>query len=271
MKITFSHLFALLLVLLIVWSAVSAPVPLPEVNERSAVADIPIEKVFATIAAENDVVRTLYTQSIVGAGKKVGLHFDENWENEGVDAGPLPALFLSKAAASLSRQNIGLELVLGSHMPITPTNAFKGDQIGRFESIQKSRKPEFFMDSRTGLQVAMFPDIAAAQACVTCHNEHPASPKTDWVLNDVMGATTWSYPHTSVGEAEYLQIIASVRTSFRDAYRSYLTKINSFKDKPEIGNQWPSEGNFIPDEKTFMDAFAKKASASTVIQLLEGH
>ena len=215
-------------------------------------------------------MRTLYTQSIVGAGKKAGLHFDEHWEKDGVDAGPLPALFLSKAAASLSRQDVDIELVLGSHMPITPTNAFKGDQVARFESIQKTLKPEFFTDSRTGLQMAMFPDIAGAPACVTCHNEHPASPKTDWVLNDVMGATTWSYPHATVGEAEYLQIIASVRTAFRDAYRSYLTKIESFENKPEIGSQWPNQGYFIPDEKTFMAAFEKQASAATVQQLLGG-
>ena len=167
MKISFSHLLALSLVLLIVWSVVSAPVPLQDNNRRSSGATIPIREVLTTIAAENDVVRTLYTKSIVGAGKKVGLEFDERWENQGVDAGPLPALFLSQASASLSKQGIGVELLLGSHMPITPTNAFKGDQITRFEKILESREPEFFTDSRTNLEMAMFPDIAGALGAST--------------------------------------------------------------------------------------------------------
>ncbi len=268
MKITFSHLIALLLILLIVWSTVSAPVPLPETNIRGANADIPIQDVFSTIAAENDVVRTLYTKQIVGAGKMVGLHFDERWEDEGVDAGPLPALFLSKAGASLAQQEVQLELLLGSHMPITPTNAFKGDQIARFEKILSTRQPEFFKDSRTHLEMAMFPDIASVHACVNCHNDHIATPKTDWKLNDVMGATTWSYPHATVGEAEYLQIVAAARTAFREAYRSYLQKIETFENKPEIGDKWPEEGYCIPDEETFMAAFEAQASAVTMNRLL---
>ena len=268
MKIHLSHLLSLLVILLIVWSAVSAPVPLPDEGDRGSRAHIPIQEVLTTIAAENDAVRTLYTSKIVGAGKKVGLKFDERWEDEGVDAGPLPALFLSQAAASLDRQQIGIELILGSHMPITPTNAFKGDQITRFEKILESRKPEFFTDSRTQRETAMFPDFGGAPACVSCHNEPPASPKTDWKLNDVMGATTWSYPHATVSSAEYLEIVGGVREAFRDAYRSYLTKIESFENRPEIGSRWPAEGFFIPDEETFMAAFEDEITIETFQRLL---
>ena len=268
MKITLPHLLALVLVLLIVWSAASAPVPLPEEGRLGGSAEIPIREVLTTIAAENDAVRSLYTKKIVGEGKKVGLKFDEDWEKENVQAGPLPALFLSKAAESLQKQQIGIELILGSHMPITPTNAFKGDQVTRFERILETREPEFFTDSRTNLETAMFPDVAGVQACVTCHNEHPSSPKTDWALNDVMGATTWSYPHKTVSEAEYLQIVAGVRRAFRDAYRSYLTEIESFENKPEIGAQWPADGYFVPNEKTFMDAFEKEITIKTMNRIL---
>ncbi|MGB1397800.1 MAG: hypothetical protein ACPG7R_08170, partial [Planctomycetota bacterium] len=115
MKITLPHLLALVLVLLIVWSAASAPTPLPEEGRLGGSAEIPIREVLTTIAAENDAVRSLYTKKIVGEGKKVGLKFDEDWEKENVQAGPLPALFLSKAAASLQKQQIGIELILGSH------------------------------------------------------------------------------------------------------------------------------------------------------------
>ncbi|MDE0063769.1 MAG: DUF3365 domain-containing protein [Gammaproteobacteria bacterium] len=35
--------------------------------------------------------------------------------------------------------------------------------------------------------VAVYPDVATAQACVSCHNGHPSSPRRDFKLGDVMG------------------------------------------------------------------------------------
>src|SRR5438445_5951750 len=31
-------------------------------------------------------------------------------------------------------------------------------------------------------------DVMSSNACVSCHNTHPSSPKTDWKLGDVRGA-----------------------------------------------------------------------------------
>ena len=35
--------------------------------------------------------------------------------------------------------------------------------------------------------VAIYADVANVEACVTCHNNHPGSPRKDFKLNDVMG------------------------------------------------------------------------------------
>ena len=35
--------------------------------------------------------------------------------------------------------------------------------------------------------VAVYPDVATAEACVSCHNGHPSSPRRDFELGDVMG------------------------------------------------------------------------------------
>jgi len=35
--------------------------------------------------------------------------------------------------------------------------------------------------------IAVYPDIAVAEACVNCHNNHKDSPRTDAKLGDVMG------------------------------------------------------------------------------------
>ena len=35
--------------------------------------------------------------------------------------------------------------------------------------------------------VAVYADVANVEACVTCHNSHPGSPRNDFKLGDVMG------------------------------------------------------------------------------------
>ena len=41
---------------------------------------------------------------------------------------------------------------------------------------------------------AVYPDVAVAKACVTCHNDHKDSPKTDFELGDVMGGVVIRIP-----------------------------------------------------------------------------
>ncbi len=41
---------------------------------------------------------------------------------------------------------------------------------------------------------ALYPDIAVAEACTKCHNEHEDSPKKDFKIGDVMGAVVIRIP-----------------------------------------------------------------------------
>ena len=259
---------ALVLLVFAIYLFVQAPPPLPE--EAVAVGEqIPIETVLTAVAAENDVVRALWTREIVGAGKKVGLAFDEHWRDQEVEAGPLPALFLREAAASLEKNPIPLSLFLGSDFPINPSNLFAGQQMERFERLKMDHKAQFFFTEDTKLYTAMFPDFASVQPCVTCHNEHSDSAKTDWVLNDVMGATTWAYPKATVTMDEFMDMITAVRQGFRDAYRAYLEKVATFAKPPKVGTTWPREGEYVlPSLDVFMGEFTQQASARTVDLLL---
>lgn len=268
MTLNRTHLAALALILAIVWAFASAPPALPDNQRSSTAATIPIQLVLETVARENDVIRSLYTKSIVGAGLKAGLRFDENWKNADVQAGPLPALFLREAALSIQQNPVRLALFLGSHQPISDANQFSGSQIEIFDKILNTGEAEYFYDPGLERWTAMFPDFASVMACVNCHNEHPDSPKKDWVLNDVMGATTWSYPHATVSPDEFVKIINAVRGGFRDAYKAYLKEIESFDNKPEIGSLWPSDGYAVPDEATFMKEFGQRISVTTLSTLL---
>ena len=184
-----TRIFYILLIGLIVslniYLFVSAPPPLESsvsVKKRFAINDI-----FEQLALENDATRTLYTKAIVGAGKKQGLSFDERWAEQGVHAGPLPALFLRGISNDISETEVPLDLFLGSDFPIESSNKFKGIQAEKFAQMRSDKKSKFFFDEITGKHIAMFPDYASAMPCVTCHNEHERTSKTDWVLGDIMG------------------------------------------------------------------------------------
>lgn len=246
---------------------VNAPPALPETGAEPG-RTIPIEAVLATVAAENDIVRALYTHEIVTRGQAAGLLFQEDWREPGIDAGPLPALFLRETASSIQRGPVPLGLFLGSDFPISPANRFEGRQAEVFETLKRTRQPDFFYAEDTGQYTAMFPDVAGVQGCVTCHNEHKDSPKLDWVVDDVMGATTWTYGKAAVTPDEYLRIIGAVRAGFRDAYSKYLEKAATFEKRPEIGDRWPAEGFYLPSVDVFMAEFARQASSSTVDRLL---
>jgi len=255
---------------LCIYLFVTAPTPLPDEDDNTgSAAMIPIETVFTIVAAENDAARSLYTKEIVDAGQKAGLIFDEHWRDEHVEAGPLPALFLREASSSLQRSEVPLDLFLGSDFPISPANKFQGTQTEKFDRIKHTGEAQFFYASDTQLYTAMFADYASAQACVTCHNAHPDSPKKDWVLHDVMGATTWSYPREAVTAEEMMTIIRSVRQGFKDAYTAYIEAAQQFSHPPEIGEKWPRDGFFIPDVDVFLAAFEQRASRNTLNAIMD--
>lgn len=242
--------------------------PGPLADNAIAERSVPIEKVFRILAAENDIVRALWTADIVGAGTKAGLKFSEKWREPDVAAGPLPALFLRESAAVLQKTHVRLCFFLGSDYPIAQSNLFTGEQAEHFKHMRATGNPEFFNATDIRRHAAMFPDIAVAPACVSCHNEHPNAPKTDWKLKDMLGATTWSYPKDKVTIEELLEILAALRSSFAAAYDAYLAKVATFENAPEIGERWPRDGYFLPTREIFMREFERRASAKTLDRLL---
>ncbi len=245
--------------------------PTPLVDSESAGRVIPVEKMFRIVAAENNAARELYTKNIVGYGMKVGLGFSEKWREADVAAGPLPALFLREAATSIQKSRIPLGLFLGSDFPIARSNNFGSAQAERFKMMRASSKPQFFYSPDIKLQVAMFADLAVAPGCVTCHNEHPKSPKVDWKLGDIMGATTWSYPKDKVTLEEMVQIISAYRGGVVDAYEAYLAKAAKFSKPPEVGDRWPEDGYFLPSKDVFVKEFERRASGNTISLILQAN
>jgi len=252
---------------LIVYLFVSAPPPLPE--QATPDATIAVERVLALVESENDAVRALWTKEIVGAGQRAGLRFSEDWREHDEEAGPLPALFLRETARNLERDPVRLSLFLGSDYPINPANGFQGLQQDKFKLIRQTGAPQFFLMPDTGLYTAMFPDEAVVEACVGCHNDHADSPRSDWKLHDVMGATTWAYPDAKLATGEMIAILTALRKAFRGTYQAYLDKVATFPHPPQIGRRWPRDGYYLPSSDVFMDELGRRTAQESLDALLQ--
>ncbi|HMI87854.1 MAG TPA: DUF3365 domain-containing protein [Polyangiaceae bacterium] len=250
-----------------VYLFVTAPPPLADASAGDG-KRLSAHEVLEICAAENAAVRELYTNEIVGAGQKVGLRFDEQWEQLKFDAGPLPALFLRQTSKSLARSSVRLGLFLGSDNPVNKSNQFSGPQAAALQEMRRDAEPRSFFMNDVRLYTAMFPDFAVAPACVECHNKHPDSPKSDWKLGDLMGATTWTFPSNSVSVSETLEVLAALRNAFRDAYTRYIEKTKTFSSPPEVGKKWPSQCYCLPTPETFMQAAERRSSKPTLDRLL---
>ena len=248
-----------------IYLIVSAPPPLPE--KAAAQASIPVAEMFAMLEAANDQVRLMWARDLVGEGKKVGLKFDEHWRDADLEAGPLPAQFLRETAKSLEKNPSPLSLFLGSDYPINPANRFEGAQLERFQTLRRRREPQFFYMADTGMEVGMFEDMAFAEPCIQCHNQHEQSPKQDWAMHDVMGATTWMYPGDAVSLDELIRTLSALQQGFEEAYAVYLEKVRSFAHPPTVGDHWPRDGYFLPDAAAFRREIMARTAPATLQSL----
>jgi adenylate cyclase len=235
--------------------------------ETEKVGTVPVQTLFEAVNTINATARQIYTKQIVGPGTKVGLKFDADWQENDVFAGPLPAIFLRTTAHHLERDPAPLGLFLGSEYPINTSNLFSDEQKIMFAFIQQDQQPRY--GEADGSQFGMFADLASDQACVTCHNEHVDSPRDDWRLGGVMGATTWTWPvdRGTLTIEQFMDTVDAVYRSIALAYEDYLVEAMGFEQVPEIGSLWPKEGYVLPDRQTFM-LKTKQMSAHHVLGIL---
>lgn len=269
--IAFWFVLVCLTAILLAYLFATAPEPLvqPEATEHV----MSTEEALTLLAHENDVTRTLFTKAIVGTGKARGLAFSEHWTDPDVIAGPLPALFLRGVAAHLAASEVPLGLYLGSDFPIESSNLFQGQQADEFAAMRKDPKPRHFRDPHSGDIIGMYPDWAAVPACVTCHNEHERTSKTNWQLGDLMGATTWSYPKDSISTDEFLAMLFAYRAGVAEVWQNYLHKFDGLplESQPIIGRNWPSTTAplGLPDLKTWQDSILSLSAPTVLAELMQ--
>lgn len=148
----------------------------------------------ATARALLDQVRTVrsfYTAEVVKRAKAAGMGIDHDFaEREGVL--PLPATLVKTLGERIAEESPGTRIRLYSRFPFPHRRAMETyDDFERaaLDAVEGAPEEEFRsieeVDGRLSVRLAMADRMT--EGCVTCHNGHPDSPKTDWKVGDVRG------------------------------------------------------------------------------------
>jgi len=141
--------------------------------------------------------REVYTTHIVKRMQEQGIVLaKEDWKDK--NAIPLPAQFLHYSSKIVAESGSDIRYRLVSLWPIYrkngPATPFEREALEKLiknpdvpqRGEVNSGKMKFFQ--------SIYTDKATSQACVTCHNTHPLSPKRDFKVGDAMGAIVITIP-----------------------------------------------------------------------------
>ena len=144
--------------------------------------------------------RTNYTKLIV---KRLGpsgadvIKPAEHWKD--LDNGaPLPAQMFRAGAEGVGEMTDKFTYSLQSLWPVNSQNAPRTEMEKEgLQYIVDNPGKNFYGTEKLGdtsYFTAVYPDVAVAEPCVTCHNNHKDTPKTDFKLGDVMGGVVIRVP-----------------------------------------------------------------------------
>ena len=150
-----------------------------------------------------DSDRTIYTRKIVNrlVKKEKVIKASEHFEDD--KALVLPAQmfrFGSELVAKRSEKldDVDFSYSLQSLWPINKQNAPKTDvEKEGLKFIAENKGENFYAEETLGGKTyftAVYPDVAVAPVCVSCHNDHKDTPKRDFKLGDVMGGVVIRIP-----------------------------------------------------------------------------
>jgi hypothetical protein len=177
-----------------------------------AVADMPEEATTPSITPRAmadalhmvmDSDRAVYTKKIVNrlAAKDKVITASEHFEDEQALALPAQMFrFGAEMVAERAEQNpdVNFSYSLQSLWPVNSQNAPRTDaeKEGLQYVVDNKGENYYTVETLGGTKyfTAVYPDVAVAPVCVSCHNEHQDSPKRDFEMGDVMGGVVIRIP-----------------------------------------------------------------------------
>ncbi len=144
--------------------------------------------------------RTNYTKLIIqrlGPNGAAAIKPDEHWQ-DAENGAPLPAQMFRAGAEAVAEMTTDFTYSLQSTWPINKQNAPRTELEKKgLEYIVANPGQNFYGEEKLGdttYYTAVYPDVAVAAACASCHNEHKDSPRTDFKIGDVMGGVVIRVP-----------------------------------------------------------------------------
>ena len=148
------------------------------------------------IVLESD--RTVYTKQIVNrlVKEEKVIKASEHWKDE--KALLLPAQMFRAGSELVQKKTSDFSYALLSQWPINKQNKPKtpAEEEGLQAVVDHPNQP-FYKEETLGKKryfTAVYADVAIAEACVSCHNEHKDSPRTDFELGQTMGGVVIRIP-----------------------------------------------------------------------------
>lgn len=182
-------------------------------NTSVQAAGIPPEMVMDYIHTALAADRTAYTKHVVNRAKKLegkdkdkgvlDIEATEGWQN--TDGIPLPAQMFrlgSEIAAEYAEESgLSFSYNLISPWNINDNHAPKSDfEKKAMDKVIETGEPykEYQEVAGQTYYSALYPDVAVAEACVTCHNTHPVHlerfPDKQFEMGEVMGGVIINLP-----------------------------------------------------------------------------
>jgi hypothetical protein len=141
--------------------------------------------------------RIVYTRNVVNRlqNEESVIRATEHWQDD--KTLPLPAQMFRMGAELVAERNVGFTYSLLSPWPVNAQNRPSTElERSGIDKVVAENEPFYGEETLgdTAYFTAIYPDVAVAPACVTCHNEHQDSPRRDFKINDVMGAVVIRIP-----------------------------------------------------------------------------
>ncbi len=142
--------------------------------------------------------RTAYARYVVTrlVNEEKVIKATEHWRND--KTLPLPAQMFRLGSELVQEKEANFSYTLVSEWPINKKNAPRTEaEKEGLKLIREAPGTNYYTEEELGGRryfTALYPDVAVAKACVTCHNDHPDSPRDDFKIGDIMGAIAIRIP-----------------------------------------------------------------------------
>jgi len=142
--------------------------------------------------------RTVYTRLIVNrlANEEKLIKASEHWKDD--KALVLPAQMFRYGAEMVAEKGANFSYSLLSLWPVNKQNAPKTEvEKTGLQFIADNPGKNYYAEEDLGgtkYFTAVYPDTAVAKACISCHNDHKDSPRSDFKMGEVMGGVVIRIP-----------------------------------------------------------------------------